>query len=175
MIRIKKPLSRQVKFLIVVAISLVAINLLYWGYSFLSSPAVIRKPKFEHYHLRMQVVVDGKKEDFGAKKYQEATPKDACSTDVSATPIHFHDNKDQRVHIHWDGMTGGMVLKYYGWNYAGGIDDALGYRFDQWPSTKKVETGGKLLPEVPKDAKFYVYVGDEKGYRQKAFSQFVHQ
>jgi hypothetical protein len=174
-IRNRKPLPKQIRFIIIVLATVVALNLLYWGYAFLSSPAVIRNPKFEHYHFRMQVVVDGEKEDFSKKKYQVATPKDACNTDLAATPIHFHDNKDQMVHIHWDGMTGGMVLKYYGWDHAGGASNSLGYRFDEFPSIKKVETKGELLPEVPKDAKFYVYIGDEKGYKEKSFTQFKHQ
>jgi hypothetical protein len=105
----------------------------------------------------MQIVVNGKAVNFGDTKYQVPLGADACSAELTKSPIHFHDNKNQMVHIHWDGITGGMVLKYYGWDYIGGIKGALGYRFDNLPLPKKVPSMGNLLPAAPTDAKLYVY------------------
>lgn len=147
----------------------------YGAYMFAISPPQIRKPAMEHYHFRMQVLVDGKAENFGQKQYQQGYSKDQCNANLVEQPIHFHDNKDQFVHIHWGGMTGGMVLKYYGWNYIGGMDNALGYKLDNLADIQKVTIHGDYLPNVPKNHSMYVYVGDEHGYKAKKFTDFVHQ
>lgn len=145
------------------------------SYVYAASPAVIRNPKFQHYHFRMQVLIDGKAENFGEEKYQTGYAKDNCNAALTVQPIHFHDNKDQMVHIHWDGMTGGMVLKYYGWNYIGGMRGALGYKLDNLGDIQKVTTHGDVLPAVSKGNNFYVYTGDENGYQERSFDKFLHQ
>ena len=147
----------------------------YVGYIYAVSPEHIRNPKFEHYHFRMQILVDGKAENFAEQKYQTGYAKDQCNANLPEQPVHFHDNKDQFTHIHWEGMTGGIALKYYGWNYIGGLGDALGYKLDDLSNIQKVTTHGSYLPQVPKDQKFYVYVGDEKAYQEKSFDDFVNK
>lgn len=172
---LKRPKRRLLVLLIAASLTLLLGFGAYTGYVYTSSPAVIRNPQMEHYHFRLQVLVDGKAENFGSKAYQTGYSKDQCSGSLAKQPIHFHDNKDQLVHIHWEGMTGGMVLKYYGWNYIAGIYNALGYKLDDLGDIQKVAIHGNLLPSVPKDANFYVYIGDEKGYQQKSFDDFKHQ
>lgn len=156
-------------------IAVVALVGSYAGYVYAASPNVIRNPKLEHYHFRMQILVNGKAEDFGAKGYQKGYVKDQCNANLPEQPIHFHDNKDQFTHIHWEGMTGGMVMKYYGWNYIGGMNNALGYKLDDLSDPQKVTIHGKYLPDMPKDANFYVYSGDEKGYKQRSFDDWKSQ
>jgi len=126
----------------------------------------------EHYHFRMQVIVDGKAENFGSKGYQQGYAKDQCNANLVEQPIHFHDEKDQFVHIHWRGMTGGMVMKYYGWNFIGGLDNALGYKLDNLADIQEVTIHGKYLPTIRKDAKFYIYTGDENAYTERSFSEW---
>lgn len=169
--RLTKAILMAVSLLIVVIIIIAS----YAGYIYKSSPEVIRNPKLEHYHFRMQILVDGKAEDFSTKTFQTEYAKDQCSADLPEQPIHFHDNKDQFVHIHWEGMTGGMVMKYYGWNYIGGVSNALGYRFDNIKDPKKVPIHGNDLPKVPKDDIFYVYTGDENGYKEHSFNDWTTQ
>lgn len=147
----------------------------YAGYIYAASPAVIRNPKLEHYHFRMQILVNGKAENFAEDKYQQDYAKDQCNANLPEQPIHFHDKKDQFTHIHWEGMTGGMVMKYYGWNYIGGIDKALGYKLDDLGDIQKVNTHGNFLPAIPNDAKFYIYTGDENGYKEKSFDDWKNQ
>lgn len=147
----------------------------YGGYLYASSPAVIRNPKLEHYHFRMQILVNGKAENFAEDKYQQDYSKDQCNASLPEQPIHFHDNKDQFTHIHWEGMTGGMVMKYYGWNYIGGINKALGYKLDNLKDIQRVNTHGNFLPAVPDDAKFYIFTGDENGYKEKSFDDWKNQ
>lgn len=144
-------------------------------YAYTSTPAAIRKPAFQHYHFRMQILADGKAVNFAEKEYQVVAGKDVCAADLTKQPIHFHDNKDQMVHIHWDGMTGGLVLKYYGWNYVGGLHGTLGTRFDTFPKLINVPIHGNALPQVKDGDKFYVYVGDENGYKEKSFNDFLHK
>jgi hypothetical protein len=145
------------------------------AYASVTSPKSIRQPAFEHLHFRMQIVVDGKSVNFAEKKFQEGYAGDNCNVALTTNPIHFHDNKDQFVHIHWKDMTGGMVLKYYGWNHIGGPDGLLGYRFDKFPNMVAVPTHGNELPKVNAGDKFYVYAGDENGYKSKSFDSFVSQ
>lgn len=160
----------------VVSIALLAAILVgsfsYAGYIYAASPAVIRNPKLEHYHFRMQILVNGKAENFSEDKYQQDYAKDQCNANLPEQPIHFHDSKDQFTHIHWEGMTGGMVMKYYGWNYIGGINKALGYKLDNLKDIQKVNTHGNFLPVVPESDKFYIYTGDEKSYEEKSFEDW---
>jgi hypothetical protein len=145
---------------------------LYAGYAYTISPDVIRNPKLEHYHFRMQILVDGKAEDFSTQAYQTGYAKDQCNANLPEQPIHFHDNKDQFTHIHWEGMTGGMVMKYYGWNYIGGLDNALGYKLNDLSDIQKVTTHGNYLPSVSNDDAFYIYTGDEDGYQKRSFEDW---
>lgn len=170
--------SRKQKFLalllLVVGLSVITLGG-YYSYIYASSPSVVRNPKLEHYHFRMQVLVNGKSENFAEDKYQQDYAKDQCNADLPEQPIHFHDQKDQFTHIHWEGMTGGMVMKYYGWNYIGGINKALGYKLDDLGDIQKVNTHGNFLPAVPANAKFYIYTGDGNGYKEKSFDDWKNQ
>ena len=171
----KRSLGKRSKIVIAILVTIILLPLSYAGYIYAASPAVIRNPKLEHYHFRMQVLVDGKAEDFSTKGYQTGYAKDQCNANFPEQPIHFHDNKDQFTHIHWEGMTGGMVMKYYGWNYIGGMDNALGYKLDKLSDPQKVTTHGNYLPAVPKDSNFYVYTGDESGYKERSFDDWKNQ
>ena len=148
---------------------------LFFLYAYVSTPASIRKPAFQHYHFRMQVLVDGKAVNFAEKEFQTDVTKDVCSANLTNQPIHFHDDKDQMVHIHWDGITGGQVLKYYGWNYIGGQHGTLGFRFDQLPKLVNVPIHGNTLPTASEGDNFYVYTGDEQGYKQQKWEDFLHK
>jgi hypothetical protein len=145
------------------------------AYIFAASPNVIRNPYLQHYHFRLQIVVDGQLQDFSGPKYQTPESNVSCDVALPATPIHFHDHKNQIVHVHWDGMTGGLFLKDFGWNYVGGISGALGYRFDGLPHLKKVPIHGNELPAVPAGDNFYLYSGDKNTYRARQFNDFLHQ
>lgn len=155
--------------------AVVVLYALFAGYAYLSSPAAIRNPKFQHYHFRTQVIVNGKPVDFAEQKYQMDVTKDICNAELTKQPFHFHDNKDQMAHIHWDGVTGGMLLKYYGWDMIGGVHNTLGYRFDNLPKVTSVPVHGNVLPEPPKNTNYYVFIGDEHGYKEKNFDDFLHQ
>ncbi len=172
----ERKINIQPKTLILIGIALfLLLPLSYASYFYAASPAVIRDPKLEHYHFRMQILVKGKAEDFSSKAYQTGYAKDQCNANLPEQPIHFHDNKDQFTHIHWEGMTGGMVMKYYGWNYIGGLNNALGYELTGPDGIQKVNTHGDYLPAVPKDASFYIYTGDENGYQRKSFDDWKNQ
>jgi len=149
------------------------VSLILVGYIFLESPSAIRHPRFEHAHFRMQVIVNGKAENFAGSNYQTPYESNQCSDDISKEPIHFHDNRDQFVHIHWKDITGGMVLKYYGWNYIGGLSNALGYRFDTVQSL--VPTHGQILPDLPKGTKLFVYSGSAEKFEARPLRAFLDQ
>ena len=171
----KRGLGKRMKIALGVFGALLLVPLSYAGYVYAASPSVVRNPKLEHYHFRMQILVNGKAEDFSSRAYQTGYAKDQCNANLPEQPIHFHDNKDQFTHIHWEGMTGGMVMKYYGWNYIGGMNNALGYKLDKLSDPQKVTTHGNYLPAVPKDATFYVYTGDENGYKERSFDDWKKQ
>lgn len=171
----KRGFSKRIKIALGVIGALLLVPISYAGYVYAASPAVIRDPKLEHYHFRMQILVNGKAEDFSSKAYQTGYAKDQCNANLPEQPIHFHDNKDQFTHIHWEGMTGGMVMKYYGWNYIGGMSNALGYKLDNLKDPQKVTIHGNYLPAVPKDATFYVYSGDENSYKERNFDDWKSQ
>lgn len=148
----------------------------FYGYLYVSTPAHIRNPAFEHYHFRAQVVVDGKDVDFSADEFQQHYDSASCSIDAGEQPIDFHDHAEQMAHVHWDGITGGEFLKYFGWNFIGGSDDTLGRRYDDGiMRMHNVGIYGDLLPDLPDNANFYVYAGDENDYEQKDWNNFLNQ
>lgn len=171
----KFHVGKRLKIGLIVVFALLLVPLSYAGYVYAASPAVIRDPKLEHYHFRMQILVNGKAEDFSTQAYQTGYAKDQCNANLPEQPIHFHDNKDQFTHIHWEGMTGGMVMKYYGWNYIGGMNNALGYKLNPVSDPQKVTTHGNYLPAIPEGSKFYIYTGDENGYKEKSFDDWKNQ
>jgi hypothetical protein len=145
-----------------------------YGYTYASTPEHIRKPTYQHYHFRTQILVDGTAVDFSKDEFQKETvASTSCSADVGGVPIDFHDHMDQLTHVHWNGMTGGEFLKYFGWNYTGGSEGLLGRRYDAGVMPLPVKIHGKLLPSVPDKDNFYVYVGDKKGYQQKSWNDFL--
>lgn len=160
---------------IAVILLLGMLQLSFTGYLIAVTPAAIRNPKFEHYHFRMQIVVDGVSQNFNAEKYQVEYSKDLCTIDLAAEPMHFHDQKDQITHIHWDGMTGGLVMKYYGWNLLGGDDSILGYRLDKGILPRGVKIHGRALPRVASGTAYYIYTGDENNYTQRSFTDWKNQ
>ncbi len=167
--------DKRIKKAVVIVIVLILMPVSYAGYIYAASPSVIRNPKLEHYHFRMQILVNGKAENFAEDKYQQDYAKDQCNANLPEQPIHFHDGKDQFTHIHWEGMTGGMVLKYYGWNYLEGMGNALGYKLDNLKDIQRVNTHGDFLPDIPNDMPLYIYTGSETGYKERNLKDFIGQ
>jgi hypothetical protein len=126
-------------------ITAVAIVVLFggWnGYLYATTPEHIRKPTFQHYHFRTQIVVDGNAVDFQKMNFKRKRLYLQLAVLLLAVlPIDFHDKMDQLTHVHWNGMTGGEFLKYFGWNYIGGEDELLGRRYD----------AGSIIPSSVKD------------------------
>jgi len=145
-----------------------------YGYIYTSTPAHIRNPKFDHYHLRTQVVVDGASVDFASNKFQDEYDANSCSSALPELPIDFHDGEDQITHVHWSGITGGELLKYFGWNMIGGSDNSLGKRFDRGilPASS-VSIKGSVLPAVPEGSNYYVYTGDGDDYEARIWDDFL--
>ncbi len=167
--------AKGIKALIGLAVLAAGLYVLFVGYAYFSTPAAIRKPAFQHYHFRMQLLVDGKTVNFASPDFQEVAGHDVCTAQLTKEPVHFHDQNNQMVHIHWAHMTGGLVLKDYGWNYYGGLHGTLGFRFDSFPKLVNVPVHGNALPSVPKGDNFYVFTGDQGSYKEHSFNDFVHQ
>jgi len=146
-----------------------------YGWLYAASPEHIRHPEFEHYHFRTQIIVDGTPVDFSKDEFQTETPG-TCTTDPGGTPVDFHDKVDQMTHIHWDGITGGEFLKYYGWNFIGGSNSNLGRRYNEgFMRMRSVQRHGNLLPRIPDGSNFYIYIGGPEGYVQKSWDDFLRQ
>jgi hypothetical protein len=156
-------------------VAVVALAVLLIGAAYATSPEAIRHPKGTHYHFRMVLVNDGKEVDFSSAAFQTEFNKDICSAKLTKEPVHFHDGVGQFVHIHWAGMTGGLVLKQYGWNLIGGMPGLLGVRFDQLPWLAPVNIHGNALPKPPAGSHYFVYTGDEDHYTGRQWNDFLHQ
>lgn len=162
--------------IILAAVGLTILVVAGWvGYAYVDSPAAIRHPQATHYHFRLQIINGGSPVNFADAKYQTPFNKDICTAALTKEPIHFHDNLDQFVHIHWAGITGGLLLKNYGWNLIDGPAGALGYRFDQLPHLTQVAIHGLVLPAPPKDAQFYIYTGNQDGYQERDWNSFLNE
>lgn len=120
----------------------------------------ISSPEKTHEHFRLQVAIDGEFEDFTTPEYQEQYEKGICSGLLTETPIHLHDDNGQMVHLHWDGVTGGQLLKYYGLNYIKGGQELLGTRTDDTGAKVDVPIRGEILPKPSEGSRMWVYVND---------------
>lgn len=146
----------------------------WYGYLYASTSSHLRKPTYQHYHFRTQILVEGQAVDFSQDKYQKETgTSTTCSAAVGGVPIDFHDKMDQLTHVHWNGMTGGEFLKYFGWNYIGGRDDILGQRYDDGIAPSPIKIYGDLLPVTSEKSNFYVYIGDTNGFEKKNWDDFI--
>lgn len=172
---IKTATQSRFRWVLIVFAAILLTVILSGAYVLATTPGAIMSPKVEHAHVRVQLIVDGQSVDFGDQKYQETYDKGSCSAELPNSPIHFHDNIDQFLHLHWKGMTGGMFLKNYGWNLIGGQDDSLGYRFDELPDITKVDSYGNVLPELKKENKLWLYTGDENDYKERSTDDFLKQ
>jgi len=143
------------------------------GVVYLSTPSHLRNPEFAHHHFRIQMWVEGEYIDFGQDRFQEGYDDTSCGAGLTETPIHFHDNKDQLVHIHWDRIRGGEVLKYYGMNRIGGPDGYLGFRFDTG-LFDRIPIFDNVLPES--NQPMYVYQILEDGtVVERSYKDFLDQ
>lgn len=143
------------------------------GFIYILSPTHIRKPVTDHLHFRMNLVVDGTSVDFSKSAFQTDYKSDSCSSDLTKQPIHFHDSKNQYVHIHWKGITGGEVLKNYGMNLIGGPNDTLGWRFDKANILSRVKTHGDNLPKSKGASNYYIYTSDGKESYLRTTTEFL--
>lgn len=158
-----------------IAGGLVIILLLAGIGAYILTPAAIRRPSSDHYHFRTQIIVNGKAVNFAHHRFQEGYSKDNCSAELTNSPFHFHDSRDQLTHVHWDNLTGGQLLKYYGWNRIGGVPNNLGYRFDTFPKLQSVPIHGNVLPQLPDGEQLYIFTGDQNGFKQHDTKDFLKQ
>jgi len=183
----KKPLvSKKVLLWIVASISslLILVSLGFYIVVFVLTPSHIRDPKPEHLHFRMQLIIENNYVNFGEDKYQEPYTPGACSFDITETPIHFHDGKDQIVHIHWKNITGGQVLKYYGIDLVENplMTSTLGFSFEDKnqiiPKNNKI--WGRLFGDTEKkiksgDLKMFIYRGEKDNFTKKNNDDFLNK
>jgi hypothetical protein len=162
--------KRTVIFSIVMFLAALALLVAYMR---VVTPSGIQNPQLEHAHVRMQLFVDGQSVDFADEEFQRPTPA-GCTDALPEEPIHFHDRKNQFVHLHWKGMSGGLVLKNYGWNLIGGKAGLLGYRMDRLPLIQnRVPIYGDVLPKLSEDAELWVYSGDKNGFVRREAHDFL--
>ena len=147
------------------------------GYAYLATPAALRHPTPAHFHFRLQIINNGRPVDFSANEYQSAFNQDVCTAKLTKEPVHFHDRLDQFVHVHWKHVTGGVVLKNYGWNFIGGTKFTLGYRFDQLPRVVHLPVHSRSLPNPSPGARYFVYVSSmatpSTVYQQRSWDSFL--
>jgi hypothetical protein len=158
-----------------IVLGLIVLGAAYFATLYFMSPAAIRNPSSTHFHFRIQVIQDGQAVNFAQDKFQTEFSKDICTAALTKEPFHFHDHEDQFAHVHWDHMTGGLLLKDYGWNLVGGLSGVLGYRFNGLQMPQAVPVHGRALPPLKSGDKYWVYVGTADSQRQASWSDFLHR
>lgn len=168
----KKP-SKNLNYKAAVVGIVAAILLIggYYGFLWFGTAPNIRDPKLEHAHLRLQYIVDDTAVDFSDDKYQQEYKKNQCSAEFPKQPIHFHDNLDQFVHLHWKDITGAQLLGYYG-NSVGGINDILGYKKNSLTDWEKISTHGDLLDNTSRDT-MWIYSSTDSELELRNIDDFL--
>lgn len=158
-----------------ILVIIIVISVGFYAAAYTLTPQNIKNPQHDHYHFRLQILLNGEAVDFSKDNFQKEYTPDLCTDNLTEDPIHFHDNRDQFVHIHWEGVTGGQLLKFYGWNEIGGIPGTLGFALSDLRNINNVGIHGNLLPQRPEGINYYVYTGDENGYIEKSWQDFIEQ
>jgi hypothetical protein len=158
------------------------IGLIYSTLRFALSKDNISFPKKDHSHFRIKYIFNGQEENFGGPRYQTDYTKDVCGGTLTEAPLHFHDNKTDYQHEHWARMTGGQMLKFYGFNYIGGLNGYMGFELDKFPQIIPVPIHSNSLPQPRTNDKFWIYTGIEKPnnsgnweVKNRTFEEFVNQ
>jgi hypothetical protein len=172
---VAKPSRRTEKVLAAIIIFIFVLGLGGYASAYILSPSIMRHPSHAHFHFRMILLNNGQAVNFGNAAFQTDFNHDICSAALTKEPIHFHDNADQYGHIHWDGITGGLLLKNFGWNFIGGFPDALGYRFDQGIIPKQVPIHGHALPQRATNTRYFIYTGTASSHAERKWSDFIDQ
>jgi hypothetical protein len=167
----------MLKRVFIVIIILIFFVSIFSGVIYFTTPNSIKNPKYEHAHFRIDFVNNNQSENFADKKYQEGYSKDQCGAEISKEPFHFHDDKNNIVHLHWQSLTGGQFLKYYGLNRVDWINDYLGIREDRLKENKLelVKIHGNILPKINDKINYYVYTGNAQKYEKRNIEDFVNQ
>ena len=164
--------------LVLFSLSVILLGTFFAGI-YLLTPSNLAFPKSDHFHLRLQYVHHNQEEDFSTEKYQVGFTKDICNGLLTSTPLHFHDDKNQIVHAHWQRISGGEFLKYHGLNYIGGLNDFMGWKISDLtqfpPKLTPIPIQGNNLPKPASNDKFFVYTGDKNSYSQKNWQDFLSQ
>jgi hypothetical protein len=157
---------------LIIFMLIISLTLLFTFTTIISRPH-LNIPKLAHYHLRLQVFIDNQAIDFSQPSYQQEYSKDSCNAKLTSEPLHFHDTNGQLLHVHWQGITGGEVLKYYGINQIGGLQDILGYRFDTFPQITPINTKATTISRSNTNDTIHVYIGKQDGYYKASGVDFL--
>jgi hypothetical protein len=180
----QKPMPKfNLKNLLILILTLtVLVAVGYFTLRFGLSKDNISFPKKDHSHFRFKYIFNGQEENFGGPRYQTDYTKDICNGTLTEAPLHFHDNKTDYQHEHWARMTGGQMLKFYGLNYIGGLNDYMGFKLDKIPTVTPVPIYGKHLPEPRIGDRFWIYRGEENPnnsgnweIKNRTFDEFINQ
>jgi hypothetical protein len=143
----------------------------------ISNPDNIAYPEYEHAHIRLSFNHNNVEENFADNKYQQGYSKDSCDSGLPKEPLHFHDAKNHFVHIHWQGLTGGQVLKYYGLNKIDWFDSYLGIkaRKEKDINLSLIPIHGKNLPTLKSDEKLWIYTGSADQFELRTNDDFFNK
>ena len=87
----------------------------------------------------------------------------------------FHRGQDQWLHLYWQGLSGGSLLRNYGYQNTSPFEGYLGVDLREFPKIKPVPIHTDLLPEPTSAEQLYVYSGNENGYRRRDVTAFINQ
>ncbi len=143
----------------------------------ISNPDNIAYPEYEHAHIRLSFSYNGVEENFASDKYQEGYSKDQCESGITKTPLHFHDKKNHILHLHWQAITGGQILKYYGLNKIDWFDSYIGIRAskDEEVNLSLIPIHAKALPKLTNEDKLWIYSGSNEKFELKSTDDFLQK
>jgi hypothetical protein len=156
-------------------ILLITISILIPTFLMVSKPN-ITYPKTIHTHFMIKLYNNGSIYKTNSLKAMSPSDQTLCSGLITSEPMHFHDNVEDMVHLHWQGITGGQFLKYLGANYIGGFDSILGIRLDKLKELKiiPIRTTDKMIKPYPDSLiKIYIKRVNSEDYENMSLHDFL--
>ena len=163
--------NKRTLFYICIVCITVLLGFIFLSYTVVSRPHLI-KPVATFFKLKTRI--------YYQKTPLELTQNDIadqsnsnCGLAVTEKPFYLDKDKKNVVQVRWEGMTGGELLKYYGFNYLSGLNDLIGVQYRGPFDIKPVRP--LAVSKLTSSDLLYIYSGSDKDFKLLNSQNFLYQ
>ena len=163
--------NKRVLFYICIVCITVLLGVIFLSYTVISRPHLI-KPVATFFKLKMRIHYQKTPLELTQNDITDQSNSN-CNLVVTEKPFYLDKDKKNVVQVRWEGMTGGELLKYYGFNYLSGLNDLIGVQY-RGPFDIKPIRPLSISKPTASDI-LYVYTGSGKDFKLLNSQNFLYQ